>query len=115
MDWKKIKAGAYRALRTTLTREDQAFAKGADDDLKALATQMCQYWRATLEGDVLTGNLIATALHRARLLCSAVGVTAQGKAQRVEKIIALFADIGVELIQVFDNGGTDGKDQEEQG
>jgi len=115
MDWKQIKARAYRALRTTLTREDQAFAKGADDDLKALATQMCVYWKATLDGELLTGHLIDTAIHRARLLCAAAGVEGQGKAQRVEKIIGLFADIGAELIPIFDNGGTDGKDQEEQG
>lgn len=112
MNWKKAKGAAYRALRNCLALEDEAFLRGADDDLKALATRMVDYWRESHSGNVLTGNLLDTAIHRSRILCSTLGVNGRGKALRIERVIKTFALVGSELIEAFDNGGTDGEAEE---
>ena len=68
VDWDGVAAAAYEALKNCLSLEDPAFRKGGDD-MRALAARMVSFWRAQIEGKTLTGNILDTAIHRARLLC----------------------------------------------
>ena len=102
MNWNKAKKATETALRNCLALEHQGFLAAGDDDIKALAARMVSYWKAQQEGDVLNDNLLDTAIHRAHLLCQSIGVDARGKAKRVERLIQMFALVGTELIDAFE-------------
>lgn len=108
----RVRAAAYEALKRCLALEDPAFSKGGDD-LRALAGRMVEFWRAEASGEVLTGNLIDSAIHRARLLCEVYNVDGWGKAVKVERAIKTFALIGAELFK--EGGETGGETESEDG
>lgn len=101
----RVRVAAYEALKRCLALEDPAFNKGGDD-LKALAGRMVEFWRAQAGGEILTGNLIDSAIHRARLLCEVYDVDGRGKAAKVERAIKTFAFIGAEMLEIFEVGET---------
>ena len=108
-DWDAMRSAAYEALKNCLALEDPKFQKGGDD-VRALAGRMVEFWRAELKGGVLTGNLLSSAIHRARLLCETYDVTTKGKPVKVQRLIQDFAFMGTEFLKAF--GGTDGKAKE---
>ncbi len=99
VDWDGVNAAAYEALKNCLALEDRAFCKGGED-MRAIAVRMVEFWRAQIEGKTLTGNILDTAIHRARLLCETYGVNGHGRAKKIEVTIKTFAFIGAELLTV---------------
>lgn len=112
MELDRVRVAAYEALKRCLALEDPAFLKGGDD-LRALAGRMVEFWQADAGGEILTGNLIDSAIHRARLLCEVYDVDGRGKAVKVERAIKTFALIGSELLKVFQGDETGGKTKSE--
>lgn len=108
----RVRVAAYEALKRCLALEDPAFRNGGDD-LQALAGRMVEFWRAEASGEILTGNLIDSAIHRARLLCEVYDVDGRGKAAKVKRAIKTFALIGAELFKVFEGDEAGGKEKEQ--
>ena len=103
MNWEKAREAAYVALRRSLVLVDPAFQKGADEDIERWAGKAVNYWRARQEGALLSDHLLSTTGYEMQMLCEKVGVSGAAKQRRCGEIFKMFALIGAELVEAFED------------